>query len=60
MLYPRSFSAKVSRQRWRSVEGLAAMPDLVSAHTNACVLMIGEKASDMIRGLPPLPAVANA
>jgi choline dehydrogenase-like flavoprotein len=51
--------------RVRGTEGLrvvdaAAMPDLVSAHTNACVLMIGEKASDMIRGLPALPAVANA
>jgi len=33
----------------------AAMPDLVSAHTNACVLMMGEKASDMIRGRDPLP-----
>jgi len=32
------------------------MPDLVSAHTNACILMMGEKASDMIRGLQPLPA----
>ncbi len=45
----------------RGTEGLrvvdgAAMPDLVSAHTNACILMMGEKASDMIRGLQPLPA----
>jgi 4-pyridoxate dehydrogenase len=39
----------------RVVDG-AAMPDLVSAHTNACILMMGEKASDMIRGLQPLPA----
>jgi len=31
------------------------MPDLVSAHINACVLMIAEKASDIIRGKPPLP-----
>jgi choline dehydrogenase-like flavoprotein len=43
----------------RVVDG-SAMPDLVSAHTNACILMIGEKASDLIRGREPLPAVANA
>ena len=45
----------------KGTEGLrvvdaSAMPDLVSAHTNACALMIGEKGSDLIRGRDPLPA----
>jgi 4-pyridoxate dehydrogenase len=44
----------------RGIEGLrvcdaSAMPDLVSAHINACVIMMADKASDIIRDKPPLP-----
>ncbi len=49
------------QMRVRGLEALrvvdaAAMPDVISGNLNACVMMMAEKASDMIRGRAPLPA----
>lgn len=49
------------QMRVRGVEGLrvvdaSAMPDMIGAHINACVMMMADKASDIICGRKPLPA----
>ena len=46
------------RLRVHGIEGLrvadaSIMPTITSANTNAAVLMIGEKAADMVLGAPP-------
>ena len=51
------------RLRVHGIEGLrvadaSIMPHITSANTNAAVLMIGEKAADMVLGVPPLEPAA--
>lgn len=48
--------------RVRGIDGLrvcdsSVMPTINSSNTNAPTIMIGEKSSDLVRGLDPLPAV---
>ncbi len=54
-----------SQMKVRGISGLrivdaSAMPDMVGAHINAAVIMMAEKASDMILGKPALPAAEGA
>ena len=51
--------------RVRGLDGLrvcdaSVMPSIIGSNTNAPTIMIGEKASDLVRDLPPLPAVIFA
>ncbi|MBT6137537.1 MAG: choline dehydrogenase, partial [Rhodospirillaceae bacterium] len=51
--------------RVKGMQGLrvvdaSIMPTMLSANLNACVLMIADKASDVIRGRAPLEPIVTA
>ncbi|MEC8088288.1 MAG: choline dehydrogenase [Pseudomonadota bacterium] len=57
------FAVVDAELRVRGVDGLrvvdaSVMPDLIGGATNAPVIMIAEKVSDLIRGRSPLPAAS--
>ena len=50
--------------RVRGIENLrmidaSVMPDLIGGNINAAVIMIAEKAADLVRGKPSLPAATS-
>jgi choline dehydrogenase/4-pyridoxate dehydrogenase len=59
---PTLLRSSIPSSRFLGVDGLrvvdaSVMPDLIGGNINAAVIMIAEKAADLIRGRPPLAPV---